>query len=134
MEQKENTQITLQTKGKLPRLPFVLLKEKILGPEYALSIAVVGSKKSKELNYRYRGKNNPTNILSFPLSKKSGELLLELGVIETEYKKFNMTKKNFIGFLLIHGMLHLKGMDHGSTMERQEKKYQNEFGFLEKNT
>lgn len=132
MEQKDTLQIFNSTKGKLPRLPFVLLKEKILGKDYTLSIAVVSSKKSKELNLKHRGKNKPTNILSFPLSKKSGELILELGVIDTEYEKFNMTRKNFIGFLLIHGMLHLKGMDHGSTMERYEKKYKNEFGFLEK--
>jgi len=115
------------TKGKLPSLPFVALKEDILGKNYNLSIAFVDEKKSKELNKKYRNKNKPTNILSFSLSKKDGELILCPSVIKKEFKKFDRTLPKFIGFLVIHGMLHLKGYQHSSKMEEAEKKYDQKY-------
>lgn len=120
-----------KTKGKLPSLPFVEMKNKILGKTYELSISFVSSKESQKLNLTYRGKNNPTNILSFELSKKSGELVLQLGCVKRDAKKFDMDFPNFLSFLLIHGMLHLKGMQHGSTMERQENRFKKLFGIKE---
>ena len=82
------------TKGKLPSLPFVLIKEKILGKNYSLSVAFINKTQSKRINNKYRKKNNPTNILSFPLSKKEGEILICPEVAKNETKKFN---KNFKG-------------------------------------
>jgi len=123
----EHVSITNQTKGKLPSLPFVLIKNDILGKGYTLSIAFVSTGKSKELNNTYRKKNNPTNILSFPLSKQSGEILLCPTVIKTETKKFGRTYRRLLGFLVIHGMLHLKGMEHSSTMETAEEKYDKKY-------
>jgi len=116
-----------QTKGKLPSLPFLLIKEDILGKKYSLSIAFISKAKSKELNNKYRQKNKPTNILSFPLSKESGEILLCPALIKTETKKFGRTFRELLGFLVIHGLLHLKGMEHSSTMERREKFYDTKY-------
>ncbi|MEK7588258.1 MAG: rRNA maturation RNase YbeY [Patescibacteria group bacterium] len=116
-----------QTKGKLPNLPFVLLKNDILGEKYSLSIAFIGEKKSKEINFKYRGKNNPTNILSFPLSKTEGEILICPNVVKTQLKLWNKNYRDFTGFLVIHGMLHLKGMEHGAIMEKAEKKYDQKY-------
>ncbi len=128
MKYEEKVSITyIQTKGKLPRLPFVQMKEAILGKNYDLSIACVSPLISKKLNNTYRGKNKPTNILSFPLSKKDGELVLDLALIKKEAPKFERSYRRFVGFLLIHGMLHLKGMQHGSTMEGKERKFLKKF-------
>jgi ssRNA-specific RNase YbeY (16S rRNA maturation enzyme) len=44
-------------------------------------------------------------------------------------KFFGMTMRTFTAFLVIHGMLHLKGLEHGSTMETAERKYMKQFGF-----
>ncbi|MDD5721273.1 MAG: rRNA maturation RNase YbeY [Candidatus Pacebacteria bacterium] len=120
---EENFSLINKTKGKLPRLPFVLLKEDILGKKYSLSIACVDEKTSKEINKKYRNKNKPTNILSFLLSKNEGEIILCPAVIKKEAKNFNKTFSDFLGFLVIHGMLHLKGYEHGSKMEEMEEKY-----------
>jgi probable rRNA maturation factor len=106
---------------------FLTLKNEILGKKYSLSIAFVEKAKMKELNKKYRGKNSPTNILSFPLSKNEGEILLCPAVIKTETKKFNRNFRELLGFLVIHGCLHLKGMAHGSTMEKQESKYDQKY-------
>ncbi len=109
----ENLTITNTTKSTLPRVPFADIKNKILGETYALSIVFIGEKKSRELNFTYRQKDKPTNILSFPLDKKTGEIFICL-------KKLG---DYTVSYLLIHGCLHLKGMEHGSTMDRAEKKW-----------
>jgi len=38
-----------------------------------------------------------------------------------EYKDFDMTYDDYLVFIIIHSMLHLKGMEHGSTMEHKER-------------
>ncbi len=125
---EKKVQISNQTKGKLPRLPFVLLKDAILGKRYELSIVFTTPNISKKLNKRYRGKNYPTNVLSFSIDRNSGEIILEPKKIKTEYKNFELNYKSFLTYLLIHGMLHLKGMDHSSTMDKEEKKFLRKFG------
>ncbi|OGI82772.1 rRNA maturation RNase YbeY [Candidatus Nomurabacteria bacterium RIFCSPLOWO2_02_FULL_44_12] len=99
------------------------IKDDILGKKYSLSIAFVSSRKSRELNKQYRKKDRPTNVLAFPLRKHEGEIVLCRDIVQKEAKLFQKSYKQFLGFLVIHGMLHLKGMRHGSIMERAEKKY-----------
>ncbi len=127
MAKTETTTVSIRTKGTLPRVPFASIKEAILGEKYELSISFVGPTLSRTLNTTYRGKNKPTNVLSFALSKQSGEVVLCESVMKKEYKKFGMSYKKFVIFLLIHGMLHLKGYDHGSTMESEERKFLKKF-------
>ena len=76
--------IKRQTKGKLPSLPFVLLKNKVLGRNYELSIVWATTKTSRNLNKHFRGYDRPTNILSFSLSPKSGELVLHWPTIRRD--------------------------------------------------
>ena len=106
---------------------FEKLKNDILGKQYSLSIAYVSEKKSREINKKYRKKNKATNVLSFSLRKNEGELVLCPAVIKREAKIFSKNFRQFLGFLVIHGMLHLKGMKHSSTMERAEKKYDQKY-------
>jgi len=110
--QKDSTfSIINQTKRPQPRGPFLKLKEKVLGKSYELSLVFVGKATSHKLNALYRDKDKPTNVLSFPLSKTSGEIFIDLSFTD-----------HSVIFLFIHGLLHLKGMQHGATMEREEKK------------
>jgi probable rRNA maturation factor len=102
------------------KIPFEKIADASLGKGYELSLVFCDSKFSKNLNKIYRGKDKPTNILSFPLSKTSGEIFIDLELCKKEAKKFGQTYTNFVGFLFIHGLLHLKGMRHGDTMERAE--------------
>ena len=111
------------TKGKLPRLPFVNITEAILGKKYECSLVVVSSRKSRELNKTYRGKDTSTNILSFPLDEHEGEIFLDLKKARADAPLFNHQYRNFIGFLFIHALLHLKGFDHGVKMENAEKRF-----------
>lgn len=117
-------------KGRLPRLPFLVMKDTILGKRYDLSIAVVTPSVSRTLNRTRRGKDHSTNVLSFTLSEHSGELVLCPSVIKKEAPKFGMTYEIFFGYLVIHGMLHLKGMEHGSTMEHKEELLKKKFNLV----
>lgn len=124
---EENFSIINKTKKRLPSLPFFDIKNDILKKKYELSIAFVDKKISRSLNKKYRGKDKATNVLSFSLDKNSGELVLCPDVIKTETKKFEKNFSNLLLFLVIHGMLHLKGMQHGAIMERAEKKYSQKY-------
>ena len=119
--------ITNTTNEKLPKHPFKKMAEEVLGSEYELSLSIVDANTIQQLNKSYRNKDMPTDILSFPLNEKSGEIFLCLPEAEKECVKFNRTFDNFIAFLFIHGLMHLKGFDHSSTMESNEQKIRQVF-------
>ena len=108
-------------------MEFEKIKQDILGKEYSLSVAFVSEKKSREINKKYRNIDKPTNVLSFALHKDAGEIILCKSVIKKQLKKFGRTLPQLVGFLVIHGMLHLKGMQHSSRMERAEEKYDQKY-------
>lgn len=110
-----------------PALPYETIKEAILGKRYALSLVFVGSTRAQSLNKKYRNKTYVPNVLSFPLTEDQGEIYIAPEVAARESKKWNMTPKQYMGYLFIHGLLHLKGYDHGATMDKAEKRYLKRF-------
>lgn len=100
-----------------------ILKIKILGKGFSLSVNFIPPKEAQALNKKYREKDYIPNILSFPISKKEGEIFICLSVVKKEAKNFDLTQEKFLDLLLIHGMLHLKGLEHGEKMEKLEQKY-----------
>jgi len=104
----------------LKKLPIEKIKSDILGKHYELSFAFIDPTRSKFLNNKYRKINKTTDILSFPLSKDFGEILICRDVAKIKASKFRMTFPNYLLFLVIHGCLHLKGLKHGVKMERYE--------------
>lgn len=115
-----NFYIASTTKDRIPVLPFFALKERALGKSYDLSIVIIGDKRSQTLNRIYRKKTYVPNVLSFPLDAKHGEIFLNLKQAKREHRARGESYEYFIALLVVHGMLHLKGMRHGSTMEKQE--------------
>ena len=110
-------------KREWPNLPFAEIKKDILGARYELSLTFIGRKRAQRLNKEHRKKNYVPNVLSFPLSDQVGDIFICPDVADREAEKFNLTQKGYIAFLFIHGCLHLKGHDHGATMDKQEQKY-----------
>jgi len=123
MQDTEFCTIINKTKGKLPRLPFVYIKNAVLGEKYELGVSFLSPKKQKEINMNYRGIDKTTNILSFPLTKTSGDITFDLAKVKNDAPLFNMTYPKFLKYLFIHGLLQLKGFDHSSIMEKQEQKF-----------
>lgn len=99
---------------------------------YELTIRLVDREESQQLNYQYRNKNSPTNVLSFPFEAPVGIELDLLGdlVICAEVVKQQATEQNkplsaHWAHMVIHGCLHLLGFDHineqeAETMEQLE--------------
>ncbi len=113
----------IRKSGSLPLIPYLDIKDKLLGKKYSLTVIFCTPKESHERNKTYRNKDYPTNILSFPLEKDEGEIYISLSVARKDAKKFDMSYLEFLHLLIIHGSLHLKGHGHGSTMEELEQKY-----------
>jgi rRNA maturation RNase YbeY len=100
-----------------------------------LSLSLVGDDEIQSLNLRYREKNRPTDVLSFPSDEAlpGGERLLGDVVISVETAKRQAKERKIalrdeLVVLLIHGILHLIGYDHersakdAKIMGRLEKK------------
>lgn len=84
-----------------------------------LSIRLVDEAESAELNNDYRGKNYPTNVLSFPFESPVplepmllGDLVLCVNVVEKEAAEQNKVLQDHWAHLVVHGCLHLLGYDH----------------------
>lgn len=110
-----------------PKHEYAAMKEAILGKRYELSLVFIGTDRARTLNQQYRNKSYSPNVLSFPLSETAGEVFICPHVAEREAAKFELTPQGYVALLFIHGCLHLKGHDHGATMEEQERKYLRKF-------
>lgn len=104
---------------------FLMIYKKCFPSNFEISVAVIGAAKMKTFNYKYRGFNKTTDVLSFSLGKNSGEILINLE--ETRKPKkyqeiFNKLVRPAIifDFLLVHGLLHLAGYDDKTEKGRRE--------------
>jgi len=108
------------TRQKIPKIPFQKIAETVLGKKYELSLVFIGDQLSRKLNRQYRQIDKNASILSFPLTKNNGEIFINLNLAKKNSAKFDRAYNNFIAFLFIHGLTHLKGRQHSSKMEREE--------------
>ncbi|HYZ63517.1 MAG TPA: rRNA maturation RNase YbeY [Acetobacteraceae bacterium] len=63
----------------------------------------------RRLNARHRGRNKPTNVLTF----ETGDIVLALGVVRREARAQRRRPGHHLAHLVVHGALHLQGHDHG---------------------
>lgn len=120
-----------------------------------LGVRVVGAAESRRLNARYRGKDKPTNVLSFPPAplpgppsggparrnrqggadaRPLGDLVICAGVVRSEAREQNKALEAHWAHLVVHGALHLIGYDHereadAERMERREIAVLRRLGF-----
>ena len=113
--------------SKAPNIPFADIATAILPKDYDLSLVLIGDALGKRLNREHKGRDYPTNILSFPFSETEGEIFINVRRAERDAKKFNHKKVQHIQYLFIHGCLHLAGYPHGGTMDALEQKYMKKF-------
>ncbi len=109
------------TREKHPGLPYQDIAHHIL-PTFDISLVFVGETRAKSLNKILRNKDYIPNVLSYELEKNSGEVVICLKEAKRQAPSFEMSYKTFVGYLFIHGLSHLKGYQHGTTMERYEEK------------
>lgn len=121
--------ITTTVKTYPQKHPYQEIADKILGKRYELSLVFIGKARATSLNQQYRNKSYSPNVLSFPLDDQTGEIFICPQVAKCEAADYDLTPDAYVAFLFIHGCLHLKGHDHGDTMDKLELKYLKQFGF-----
>jgi probable rRNA maturation factor len=110
-----------------------------------IGVSVVGPAESRRLNARYRGRDKPTNVLSFPVPelpsaaadgepRPLGDLVICPQVLRTEAREQQKTLRAHWAHLVVHGSLHLIGYDHernteADRMERREIAVLRRLGF-----
>jgi len=110
-----------------PDHPYEAIKDAVLGKRYEASLVFVGPARASSLNQTYRHKSYTPNVLSFPLHETAGEIFICPHIAAKEAVDYNLSVSGYIAFLFIHGLLHLKGFDHGATMEGQEARFMKRF-------
>jgi probable rRNA maturation factor len=114
-----------------------LEREKAKG---ALTILLSSDARLKELNALFRGKNKPTNVLSFPAEANAGRYLgdvaIAYGVVGREARQAGKRFADHLAHLAVHGTLHLLGHDHmkpkeAERMEGLEREILAEFGIAD---
>jgi probable rRNA maturation factor len=98
------------------------LAREVLGEAFDVSVVLIGDQRSHRLNLTYRRKDKPTNVLAFPIADDSGEIYLNVPYSIKESSRYGHAPEEHLSYLFIHGLLHLKGFDHGPVMEAQEKR------------
>ncbi|WP_102363226.1 rRNA maturation RNase YbeY [Vibrio cyclitrophicus] len=92
-----------------------------------LTVRIVDTQESYQLNHEYRGKDKPTNVLSFPFEAPPGieldllgDLIICRQVVEKEAEEQNKPLLAHWAHMVVHGSLHLLGYDHIEDDEAEE--------------
>ena len=125
----EPTIIDIKTtvRGSVPRIPFGEIARAILGDRFELSLVICGDVLARKMNITYRKKTYKPNVLSFPISKNEGEIFLNARKAEREARIGGISPRERLAYLFVHGCFHLKGLDHGDRMEREESRVMRKF-------
>ena len=103
-----------------------------------ISVRVVTPRESRQLNRQWRGKDKPTNVLSFPAPPDLptlGDLVICAQVVKDEARRDGKALEAHWAHMVVHGTLHLAGFDHERgerdrlKMERREISVLRSFGF-----
>ena len=104
-----------------------------------IELIITNNEDIRELNREYRGKDSPTDVLSFPLEQYSDNMPLGSIIISADYvidkaSEFEHTIQDELLLLFIHGVLHLLGYDHeidDGEMRAKEEEIIEEFSLPE---
>ena len=111
--------------------------------EVEMTVRIVDEAESHELNLNYRGKDRPTNVLSFPFECPDevelpllGDLVICRQVVEREAQEQDKPLMAHWAHMVVHGSLHLLGYDHieddeAEEMESLETQIMTELGFAD---
>jgi probable rRNA maturation factor len=95
---------------------FVKQAQKAVGLRGDISVLLADDEELEHLNTAFRGKNKPTDVLSFPADEfakaHAGDIAISLETAARQAAKFGHSLQNEVKILLLHGLLHLNGMDH----------------------
>ena len=142
VEMLRRVQAWSPTRGDIVNWASVALGRRAVGRE--IGVSVVGPTEIRRLNSQFRGRNKPTNVLSFPAApipasptdeaRPLGDLVICPQVLRAEAREQHKSLRAHWAHLVVHGALHLIGYDHehdadASRMERREIAVLRRLGF-----
>jgi probable rRNA maturation factor len=91
---------------------------------YQVVLVLTGDGEMRTLNRTWRGKDAPTNVLSFPADQLGepgflGDVVLAHETMREEAREQNLALQDHAAHLVVHGVLHLLGFDHGHDAEAE---------------
>lgn len=99
------------------------------------SVLLTDDAEVRRLNRQFRGKNKATDVLSFPAPRVAGGPLGDIAIsvdhARVQAREFGHSVASEVSILLLHGVLHLAGMDHetdGGEMRAAELRWRKKFG------
>ncbi len=125
-------------KGRLPKREALELADRILRREkqrLPVNIVIVDDRAIRALNKTYRGRSRPTDVLAFPADPDLGilgEVYISVDTARRQASEYDVTLRQEILQLVVHGILHLCGYDHerkkdAAVMKAREDSYRERF-------
>ena len=108
---------------------FVTRARQAAGLKGTVNVLLTSSSEMKSLNRRFRGKDKPTDVLSFPAEPESqkafsGEIAISAEIATKNARELGHSPGDEVKILVLHGVLHLRGYDHecdNGQMAKREK-------------
>lgn len=93
----------------------------IIELEGEVSFLLTNDAEMKKLNKKYKSKDKPTNVLSFPQNEKGlvGDVIISLETVQAEAREQEKTFYDHFCHMVVHGVLHLCGYDHEESKKAQ---------------
>ena len=99
---------------------FALRAQEMAGVSGEVDILIAGNLRLQELNRRFRRKNKPTDVLSFP-RPQGGDIAISADIALENAGRYGHAAADELKILVLHGMLHLAGYDHETDNGRMAK-------------
>jgi probable rRNA maturation factor len=132
----ETTEISEEQWMDIEQLLQFAAKMEEITPGAELSVTFVNNEKIKEINRDYRNKNQATDVISFAMEEMGegemeiiyeedaprmlGDIIISVPKAIEQAEEYGHSLKRELGFLALHGLLHLLGYDHESEAEEKE--------------
>ena len=103
---------------------FARRAQKLAGVRGEVGILIGGNRRLRQLNRLFRGKNKPTDVLSFA-GDEGGDIAISAVIARQNARRYSHSAADELKILVLHGMLHLAGYDHetdNGRMARVESK------------
>lgn len=99
-----------------------------------ITLVFLDKKAAKKINLEFRGKNYATDVLSFESVEPGslGELIMCPEVLKQQAKEHKLSYQQELGYMLLHGVLHLFGYDHETSPEDERKMFSIQDAVFEK--
>ena len=120
---EENSSLTYEFFMKIVEAVFDYLNNK--ENQYEISLLITNDETIHLLNKEYRQKDKPTDVLSFPMEDEVmlGDIVISLDTAKNQAQERDINVDREVAFLFIHGLLHLLGYDHETSVEDEKEMF-----------